>query len=82
VLQLTQKSFDQRQNPEQMAAYHRNLAEHFERLKMASAKDPQMFYQYGQQQFENEALAHYYKAMSHGMQPMGGMMNHSMMGGM
>jgi hypothetical protein len=53
-------------------------AEHFERLKMASANDPARFYQYAEQQFQNEALAHRYMAMKHGTmmhQPMTGMMH-------
>jgi hypothetical protein len=79
---MTQLAFDQRNmyhtgDPEQLAAYHFARAEHFERMKMASANNPALFYQYAEQQFHNKALAHRYKAMS-----AGAMMHQPMMGGM
>jgi hypothetical protein len=80
---MTQQTYDQRNmhhvgDPEQLAAYHFAQAEHFERMKMASANDPLRFYQYAEQQFHNKAIAHRYKAMSAGAmmhQPMPGMMH-------
>jgi hypothetical protein len=84
VLLLTEEPFDPRNvymthNPEQLAAYHFARAEHYERLKMASANNPTLFYQYAEQQFHHKALAHRYKAISAGGMMM---MPHPMMGGM
>jgi hypothetical protein len=53
-------------NPEQLALYHFAQAEHFERLKMASANHPVLFYYYAEQQYYSRALAHRYKAMTVG----------------
>jgi hypothetical protein len=48
---------------EQLALFHFEQAEYFERLKMASVNSPALFYHYAAQQFYNKALEHQYKAM-------------------
>ena len=51
------------QRIEQWALFHFAQADQFKRLKMASVNNPALFYQYGEQQFFNKALAFRYKAM-------------------
>ncbi|MGN8767995.1 histidine phosphatase family protein [Paenibacillus barengoltzii] len=51
-------------NHKQLAFYHFTQAGIFERLKMASANDPVLYYHYAEQQFANMALAYRYKAMT------------------
>ncbi|WP_088832049.1 hypothetical protein [Paenibacillus tyrfis] len=61
---LQNRSYD----PEQMAGYHFVKAEHFERMKMAYAGNPPLFYQYAEQEYFHKALAHRYKGMVGWMQ--------------
>lgn len=56
------------QDPEQLAGYHFVKAEHFERMKMAHASNPQLFYQYAEKEYYHKALAHRYKGMVNWMQ--------------
>ena len=51
------------QRIEQWALFHFAQADQFKCLKMASVNNPALFYQYGEQQFFNKALAFRYKAM-------------------
>jgi len=55
-------------DPLQMAGYHFVKAEHFERMKMACAGNPTLFYQYAAQEYYHKALAHRYKGMASWMQ--------------
>ncbi|NOV02302.1 hypothetical protein GC097_20035 [Paenibacillus sp. LMG 31457] len=51
-------------DPETLSGYHFVKAEHFERMKMANANNPALYYQYAEQEYCHKALAHRYKGMA------------------
>ncbi|MFF2154461.1 hypothetical protein ACFVVQ_04030 [Paenibacillus chitinolyticus] len=59
TVNLQNRSYD----PQQLAGYHFVKAEHFERMKMAHAGNPSLFYHYAEQEYFHKALAHRYKGM-------------------
>ncbi|MBE1445862.1 hypothetical protein [Paenibacillus sp. OAS669] len=51
-------------NPLHQAGRHFVMAEHCERMKMACAGNPELFYKYAECEYYHKALAHRYKGIA------------------
>ncbi|MEC0234178.1 hypothetical protein P4H71_07520 [Paenibacillus kribbensis] len=52
-------------DPNQLAGQNFVKAEHFERMKMANASNPVLFFQFAEQEYYHKALAHRYQGIAH-----------------
>ncbi|MCC3378701.1 hypothetical protein JO375_03835 [Paenibacillus sp. UY79] len=52
-------------DPNQLAGQNFVKAEHFERMKMANANNPVLFFQFAEQEYCHRALAHRYQGIAH-----------------
>ncbi|WP_226000257.1 hypothetical protein [Paenibacillus sp. BJ-4] len=52
-------------DPNQLADENFVKAEHFERMKMANANNPVLFFQFAEQEYYHQALAHRYQGIAH-----------------
>ncbi|MFC5406282.1 hypothetical protein [Cohnella soli] len=55
-------------DPNQLAGYNFVRAEHFERMKMANANNPLLYFKYAEQEYYHKALAHHYQGIAHSME--------------
>ncbi len=52
-------------DPNQLAGQNFVKAEHFERMKMANANNPVLYFQFAEREYYHKALAHHYQGIAH-----------------
>ncbi|GAA4849954.1 hypothetical protein GCM10023310_30510 [Paenibacillus vulneris] len=61
---MTRDIYTYHNNPLHQAGRHFVMAEHCERMKMACAGNPELFYKYAECEYYHKALAHRYKGIA------------------